>query len=123
MTHRLSFYQQLNKDPSGLRHIPYVDDILYILFPPSGWIGMKYHDVHHAFSTSMGEIMTRCHSRDWKKLRNFSQIWLTKVFSLMMMEIQSATLLRQVLNSVVESNTRKQCLKKRIRLFDDIQYS
>jgi len=59
MTHRISYYYYLNKDPSGLRHLPYVDAILGFLIPPRGWMDMKFHDVHHAFPASIGTLSAR----------------------------------------------------------------
>jgi len=71
MTHRQSFYACLIAwDPSGLRHVPYIDAIFNILLPARGWMDMKFHDVHHAFPNSIGTLTMRAYlpRGGWQKV-------------------------------------------------------
>mmetsp|Transcript_99579 Transcript_99579/g.191190 ORF Transcript_99579/g.191190 Transcript_99579/m.191190 type:complete len:105 (-) Transcript_99579:102-416(-) len=41
-------------DPSGRRRVWWIDPVLNALLAPGQWDDMKFHDVHHAFSTMSG---------------------------------------------------------------------
>jgi len=58
--HRKSFFKWLNDvDPSGGRCIPFAEPVLRFVVGPGGWMEIKWHDVHHAFSLDVGCIETQ----------------------------------------------------------------
>jgi len=58
-THRESFYWLMLRDPSGLRYIPVVDEIMHLIIGPARWLECKWHDVHHAFASTMMALSMR----------------------------------------------------------------
>merc|ERR1712032_213555 len=70
LTHRMSFYQMLLKDPSGSRST-WLDPVLNALLAPGMWDDMKFHDAHHALCTPtrFGTMSFRCRFYDVNRVR------------------------------------------------------
>lgn len=72
LTHRKSYYEVMMQDPTGCRHVWWIDPILNALLAPGQWDDMKFHDVHHAFSNVCGyaSMSFMCRFYDYKKVLN-----------------------------------------------------